>query len=728
MTVVQALKIQPDLDAADAREEVAPWLGARGRLIFAIAVVAVFCWGRLAQVLDIAYVGELATSAFLQFGPGIVFCLLVRPRQGSLFALLSLVVGPSVLVLVGMATALTGDISFGTAGAVLGAVTLVLVALCGLRDGRQLRVEERTPPGSGEDTGWVVSDKTDRFEARRLGVRFGPAVVAVSGLLIAVLAAATHRGVPQPSGVALTAGPLWFVGAALSMVAVGWAWRIRGGLAGPVLALSTLVVASQAVMYREPTVVVSARHIGIVEYLLANGRLDRSTDIYQGWSGLFSATAVNVQAAQIDQVFLYAACWAVVAAPVMVFAVRCLAARFLDYRRAWLAGLVFALASSLNTVFFAPQVFGFVLSIAILVLVITPPGSAARISLPVRLWTVALLSVAVAVTHQISPYMLTCALVALVIFRLVRPWWVFMIPLVPAVGWALLNQHLLARYVDSSAFGQLLSNLAPPDNSVGTFAVPLANRLTFLLPAAALVCIGLVALYKLIRTRSRVSLGLGAASASSVLIMAGTAYGNEGVFRVALFALPWLAILACLPRADRADVRSSRLGAGLLAGAFVALFVVSVIGQSGMDWARVIRPGDVQAVTYIESTAPEDSEVLALGSVLTLPYDSTARYDASGWLSREDLTPPPGRGFPAEIGPAYDPDADLASLTAKFRQVPANRHYAIISDSMGAYDQRYGNQTFADHRKLAAAIATSRQWRPVFSAEGVQVFELRDQS
>ncbi|MCW2812481.1 MAG: hypothetical protein JWP61_2939, partial [Friedmanniella sp.] len=503
------------------------------------------------------------------------------------------------------------------------------------------------------------------------------------------------------------------------------AWHRRLSLAVPVLSLATLVVASQAAMYREPTVVVAARHIGIVEYLLANGQLDRSTDIYQGWAGLFSSAAVNVQSAGITNVFLYAACWAVVAAPCMTFAVTMLARHFLDERRAWLAGLLFALGSSLNTVFFAPQVIGFLLAITILVLLITPPGATSPFRLPARVGLVSILSVALAVTHQISPYMLTCALGALVLFRLVRPWWVPVIPLAPAVVWALLNRNLLGRYVDSSAFGQLFSNLAPPDNAVGSSPVALANRLTFLMPALALVAIGVVALVVLFRTRTRVTFGLAAASASSVVIMLGTAYGNEGIFRVALFALPWLAILACVPLPPLTAPLAQRAVRVAAAVAFLLLLAVNVLGQSGMDWARVIRRGDVQAVSWVENRAPEGSAILALGTVLTLPTDSTARYADTDWWGRQGIPHGPGSGFPATSGAAYDAKADLAAMTKSFKTIQGTRHYAIITDSMGAYDQRYGNQSFDDHLQLAAAVARSSLWKPVFSAPGVQVYQLR---
>jgi len=691
------------------------------RLACAAAAVLMFLVGQIAAALGLTLTGQLATSAFLQFGPGVGFCLLVRPTQRHLFALLSLVVGPSIVTLVATLAALTGAPSLGTVWVVLAGLTLVVLVLGGLRDLPDLRELRRTGGVGGQSTTGSSTSQPSSWS------RLLPAGLTVLGLVLALAAAAANAGDPLPGGAALSAGPVWFMGAALVLAAVLLAWRRGLPLALPVLGLSSIVVASQAVMYREPTVVVAARHIGLVDWILVNGRLDRSTDIYQAWAGLFASGALNARAAGIEDLFGYAAWWGVVVVPVMVLAVRCLAGVFLEARRAWLAALLFGLGSSLNTSFFAPQVLGFVMAIAVLVVLVGTTGSPRSLSDRSRILTAVLISIPLALTHQISPYMLTLALVALAVFRLVRPWWAFAIPAVPAIAWALLNQHLLNSYVSVSAFGKLLANLEPPDNSAGAFPVPLVNRMTFLLPAAALVCIGLAALLVLLRSRTRTTWGLAAAAASPVILMAGTSYGNEGIFRVVLFALPWLAILACLPvEASARPLLPTRVAGVAFAVAMTALLAVNVIGLTGMDWARVIRPGDVAAARWVEQTASPGSVILSLGTDLTIPDDSTARYADTGWTSRTILIQPPENPFPLTTGAAYDAQADLADLTARLTATSAPGYYAVAADSTAAYDQRYGNQRYADHEKLAAAIAGSPTWELVHTAPGVEVYKLRE--
>jgi hypothetical protein len=694
------------------------------RLVLAASMVLAFLLGQMAGLAGLRLAGQLATSAFLYVGPGVAFCLLLRPGQRHMFLLLSLVVGPSIVTLVATVVALTGVVSLSTTWVVLAAVTLAVLVYGGVRGALDLRAAARSgpsaDPATAEQPSW----------SRRPVLT---TVLALGGLTLSVVAAAAHHGDPRPQGAALTAGPLWFIGALLVLVAVLLAWRRGTGLALPVLSLSSIVVASQGAMYREPTVVVAARHIGLVDYILVHGRLDRSTDIYQAWAGLFASAALNVRATGLSDLFGYAAWWGVLATPVMVLAVRCLAAAFLDDRRAWLAALLFGLGSSLNTSFFAPQVLGFVMAVTVAALLATPASAPGALSLRARIGTAVLLSLPLALTHQISPYMLTLALMALAAFRLVRPWWGFVIIGAPAVAWALVNRHLLNSYMSSSAFGQLLDNLAPPENSVGVSPVPLANRVTFLLPAAALVVIGLVALLVLARSRTRLTWGLACAAGSPVLLMAGTSYGQEGIFRVALFALPWLAILACTPpRVGRRVVPRwmptdalARLGRPALFVGLGALFVVNVVGLTGMDWARVIRRGDVSATQWVERTAPRGSLVLTLGTDLTMPTDSNARYAEVDWVSRGSLVKPPTKPYPTSTGAAYDAQADLATLTRRLTAERATRYYAVVADSMGAYDHRYGNQRYSDHELLVAAIADSERWRLVHSAPGMRVYRLR---
>lgn len=688
----------------------------RFRVGAALVFLSLFILGQILLRSPIPILGQIALSIFLQCGPGVALCLFLRALPRHLFVLLSIAAGTSIGTIVSSLAALTGAVAMSTVWLVLAGLTMIALVVAAARG---LWIRRRQPAAAAE----VETAVAEHAAPRR---RWVPVVLGIAGAAIALLATAAHHGLPRPDGAAVTAGPFWFVGVAVVLVSFGLAWRWGSTLAAPVLILTSVVVASQALMYREPSAVVAAKHVGLVDYILANGRLDRSVDIYQAWAGLFADTALNVRAARIEDIFAFATWWGALAAPVMVLAVRALAGRFLSTRRAWLAALVFGLGSSLNTSFFAPQVFGFILATTVLALLVVRPGTTAGLSTPLSVGISFGISVAMALAHQISPYMLVLALIALAFFRLVRPRWAFLIPLLPAVTWALINRHLLNSYISIDAIGRLTNNLSPPTNNLGVLPEALSNKLAFQLPAAALVVIGLLALRSLIRARGRLGWGLTIAAASPVLLSVGTNYGNEGIFRVVLFSLPWLAVLLFLPPSRPGLLPfPERAKSPAVAGLLTVLLVVQVTGLTAMDWARVIRTNDVEAARWYEDSAPQDSVILTLGTDLTMPTDSTAAYQKTGWVSRSSLVPDTERPYPTTTGAAYDADADLQRLTTLFAKVSGTGHYAIAADSIGAYDQRYGNQRYSDYLKLTEAIARSPKWRRVYSGSGDTIYQLR---
>ncbi|MCW2811473.1 MAG: hypothetical protein JWP61_1931, partial [Friedmanniella sp.] len=160
----------------------------RGRLVVAIATVGLFVWGQLGPALGWDNLGQVCTTLFLQFGPGAALVLFLQPRRWSVFALVSLVVGPSILIVVGMAAALSGALSFSAAGGLLTVVTLLAVVLAGVRDARGVGDPESPSPtgGSWEDPAPAVRAQP---ADRALAIRFGPSVLAVVGLALAVGAA-----------------------------------------------------------------------------------------------------------------------------------------------------------------------------------------------------------------------------------------------------------------------------------------------------------------------------------------------------------------------------------------------------------------------------------------------------------------------------------------------------------------------------------------------------------
>jgi hypothetical protein len=334
------------------------------------------------------------------------------------------------------------------------------------------------------------------------------------------------------------------------------------------------------------------------------------------------------------------------------------------------------------------------------------------------------IATAVAVTHQLSPYLAFLAVAALTFTRMIRRWTAGFLLIIPAVLFAYLNRDVLGPFISSRDLGQFLENLRPPTHSTSTALEPaLINRITFYVPAATMAVIGVLALVVLWRHRTRQIFALVVAAVSPVALFFGSSYGNEGIFRVALFSLPWLSILVVylLPEPGRrfwtVSLHPVRTASVLF------LSVVQVIGCTGMDYSRVIRGTDVTAITWIETTVPRDSYVFMLGTDLSEPLFVTGR--RLPYISRETLlkaTPP---AYPTTTGSAYDPGQDLARLTDAWASQPGAKHvYVLATDSMRIFDERYGQQLVADQMRLEEQLrAKAVSWQLVYSQPGARVYE-----
>ncbi len=685
---------QPQPPALDLTTEVSgqrSWLGLLGAVLGLVAALAtlVGVHGGLAG---------LVVAVALHTLPGLAVGLLAR-LDGLALTLASFVGSLAVLILTSLPLALTG----AWHPRPLAIALLVASAAAG---------------------GWVAWREPRRLDLGLLrrsaaGV-VGPVGLAAVGYLLALVTAAAKAQPPAYLGAAWAAGPLWLLGLAVLVFAVTWAFSGGRGLGWTVLLLTTLAPMTQVVMYHLPTVQVAARHVGVAELLISQGYLDRKASIYQAWAGLFASGALVKQAAGWSDLLPYAAVFGAVAAGINCLVITVLARHFVTEERAWWSALVFGLGSSLTTSFYAPQVagFGFVMLAVALLLANGTSFSGARLAAVLTLTT------ATAVTHQLSPYLAFLICVALAVTRVLRPRWAPLLLITPAGIWALLNRGVVSSFVSADEVFNILANLRPPARPSSTsLSLDMINRITFYVPAAALVVIGVAALVALVRHRSRTTLALTLAAASPLGLFAASAYGSEGIFRVALFALPWLAILGSLNLPPAGRRFWTVVWHPERTAATVLLALVFVVGTTGMDYTRVMRSGNVAAARWLESTVPPDSEVFMLGTDLAEPMFVSGREIA--YISRETLLS--GRTtqiYPAETGAAYDPQADLAMLMKAWQAEPGKTKFVLATDSMRVFDERYGQQLADDQIRLEAALRATPGVTVVYEEPGVTVYRL----
>lgn len=717
-------------DARNGHFELGPaWqrqMSAASRLVVTQIVAVTLVVALIGFAFDIPFLRGSAVSVFLLAELGIAPCLLMAPMPPMWFALRSLAGGLSATVLLGFGMAIS---HLWYPVAMFDAVVLItggILVWVIIRDTKAVPI------------GWFASWTRPLVTPRRLVnscVALGVITVAAQAL--------THRTNPRPGGLMSELGLGWYLGLILVIAGAVWAWRIGVSPAFAVLALAGVVVFSQALTYGAPAVMSSARHVGIIDYIRVNHEVQPSLDIYQAWSGLFAGVAWLCDAGGISDPLIVATWWPVLLSPALALGVAAMASRWIagNYR-VWFAGVVFVLTSTLNIIYFSPQALGVFLAVAIFALVAGPSKAtprpeknvlrvsnenlykrfvrACRPLSPGTIGFVLLLACAMAVTHQISPYLTTAGLIILGVLRFMRPWWISLVVLVPAIIWAWANQGVLGGFISLGAVGRLWDNVQPPVHSLAQLPQPLVTRLAFDVPALLLFVTGLLALIHALRTRAKYSWVLLVVAASPATLFLATDYGQEGIFRVVLFAGPWLAILVAGLTWKSIGVRWS---IAALTITLVTMLGVNAYGQTALDWNRMIRPDTAAATRLYETTSQYGSVMLLTGTANATPLARTARYLEVSYITREAFGP-----YPAVNRP-YNASADVEQLTKKLVTVyQAPQYYALVSDSIGAYDERYGFQPYSQYVQLADAMARSSSWEPIFKGKTTTMYKLKDPS
>jgi hypothetical protein len=542
------------------------------------------------------------------------------------------------------------------------------------------------------------------------------------GAALVLAAALLHRHFdPGRDGMFVRIGPLWYLGIVCLIVAlVRSALTANPSTALIALAMVTVLSLTPALLYDYPTVTSAARHVGVAEVIRHAGHLELSQGIYDRWPALFAASGMLWDVGHVTNPLAWARWWPVLMNPMAVLGVRCLGGRLLNtingprisVHRLWIAGTMFGTANILGGAYFSPQSTCFVLALVVLWLAIPTKESLAGVERFGRLASLTVIAFAITVTHQLTPYLLLPAIFFLIVFRLVRPWWTLLLVGLPAAGWAFLNRAVLGQFVRLHAVGHVVSNAAPPSHG-GSLPYRIQTELAIYLPLLLVLAIGAAAAIVVVIHRSRLQYCLMCCAASPILLFAANSYGNEALFRAALFGLPWLSILVVTGTWSRPRHREAF---GILAlTSFVAIYS---IGTYGLDWYRAIQPGTVNAVKYFELDAPDRSVVVMAGSGNAIPGRLTYRSPEVEYLGRDTL-----HMLPADSN--YNAQSDVLAFTQKIlAEVHAPAYYAITTTSLGAYDDLYGIQRYSDFREFENAIAASPYWVPVFVSPSAILYRL----
>jgi len=580
--------------------------------------------------------------------------------------------------------------------------------------------------------------------------------------------------------------PAWYVGNVLVLLGLVLG-RHRDRLAAPaVLSLAISTTLTPALVYGAPNEPSAAKHIHLVEIILTHHHLDPSAGIYQAYSAFFAGIAWICRIVAVHNPFGLATYWPVLVGVVSVIELRLLMGRIVEGTgRRWIAVTLVMLVNAVGQSYFSPQSAGYLLAIGMIAIMQTRPGQRPFAERQTT-GLLVLVSVVLAVTHELSPYVVAGTLIALAIFKLAR-FWEALVVAVPALCWAGIQHSAVGQ---TFSFAQLfdITNFRPPV----TVSTPGLERMSIVslssdaLLLGLLILIGLAARGFLTNARRGWAWAYGLSTSAGLALVLVNPYGNEGIFRACLFAIPWLAVLAVVPRvvpattaprgsafagrggaarariravgvrirasAARARIRAlaarvrliaqrvanavslagAKLGRGLillqggaLTAMFVTLFATFCLAAYGMDGSDVLRPSEVNAAQFFIKTAPAHSALLPLGSgdsPATQPQFDS-KFAVINWNNVVPVALLSVR-HPVEADVLWLKDQYL-SWSRGYGVRSASHLYLFWTEGLAIYQGEYGLQSEATAREWLTLLKGSKLVRLVFHQGVTYLFRFR---
>jgi hypothetical protein len=548
-------------------------------------------------------------------------------------------------------------------------------------------------------------------------------------------------------------------------------WR----MAAHAVALVVMLYGTAPLLYPEPRYTWVYKHIGVVQYISANGHLNDRIDIYQNYPGFFALAAWFTKLAGLGSPLGYAK-WAqlfyeLAALPLLYLIYKALP---LTNRQRWVAILLYFAANWIGQDYFSPQATGTLLSLGIMAIAMRwlyvakpervpawrwlrprrarlagaadepAPRPPARRSIPVII-AILLMYYVLAFTHELSPYILAVQLGALAVVGALRPRWLPFALAAIAVGYLLPHYSFVSsNYRLTGPIGHFFKNITPP--SAHKAAAPSERWIERCAEALSLGIWALAAVGAWLRRRAgQEALSLLLLAFSPVLVLVLQGYGNEGILRVFLFSLPWSAALAAsalLPRLKgegstevsqdqgpvpppsgavrrrrqrRLTAARRRLGALRVVvglGAVLILFFPSFFGN---DELNVMPQPEVATITSFLAHAAPGTIYPALGGA---PLRDNARYNQfhiKGIFGRH------GALADTPVGPEM---ANALANVARTRHRPDAPAYVVVAPSMFVFAKTYQKTPATSLRILMASLSHSPSWRLISYKEGTVIYEL----
>jgi GT2 family glycosyltransferase len=458
--------------------------------------------------------------------------------------------------------------------------------------------------------------------------------------------------------------------AALALVVCSFCLLVRRARLHPVALGAHIVVllllfhATPAILYGTLRYPWAWKHVGIIDWMVAHHGVnlavgDKLMVAYQDWPGFFTLNGMITSASGLASPLSYAS-WAPFVNELLYAGPLWLIFRELtpSARVRWSALFLFYIGNWVGQDYFSPQGFAYFLYLVALAVVfsrflrparqlhpLAPVGGAedpeptvlrggtaaslTRREIAGGFLVILVSALAIAVSHQLTPYMLAAALVVLWIFRRLRYVSLAIAAVVFAVGWTFGGAHIFVERnlpALTSSFGHLFSNAV-----VAKFNATQASPDQLLVSdidrvyTLALIVLGLVGIVRFWRQR-RLKMVLPAALLVAMpgFALVANNYGGEVVFRVYLFALPFLAFFGATVFHSRQSAPSRRRTALLGVGygvAMVALVLGFLYSYYGKERSNYFPKAEVSAVERLYRHAPAGSLIISASDNLPFPLE-----------------------------------------------------------------------------------------------------------
>jgi hypothetical protein len=328
----------------------------------------------------------------------------------------------------------------------------------------------------------------------------------------------------------------------------------------------------------------------------------------------------------------------------------------------------------------------------------------------------------VVVSHPLSPVILLGQTTLLcVLLRPARPW----LPVAffgVELFWLMLAWPFLTSTYDLFEFG--VRNIEPPQVSL---VEPLPGYELALWAAPVLMgVLALLTAYAALRglrrpggpARLAVPLALVAVPLGMVL---GQPYGNEGIFRAYLFALPWLAYVIASRFFDGGRRWTPRRLLPVLPVAVVALLALPANFAGEMSYR--VAASDLAAAVWFEENTPTGSVLLPFTSAY--PWRTTGEYAEhlpDPTQAVVGLTEMPG------FASAAEDQTDLVEFTQGACDVSAGDGPVFVAIGPSAEDdvRLFGRMRLYTYRAFERAIAADPDFTEVFREGNSVLFRCRD--